>query len=90
MTEREHATTPRERMSEVNAVNHPPHYKAGEIETITIVDQITAHYPGDEAFSVGSALKYLARAPHKGAKLEDLRKARWYIDHAITLVEGRT
>ena len=73
-------------------VNHPGHYTIGAIETIEFIDQVCAHYPGDEAFSVGSALKYIARAPHKNNRLEDLRKAAWYINHAITLIEnkGRT
>lgn len=53
------------------------------------IDQVSAHYRGDEAFSVGSALRYLARAPHKNAKLEDLKKAAWYINHVITLVEDK-
>jgi uncharacterized protein DUF3310 len=77
-------------MSEVDAVNHPRHYNMGAIETIEFIDQVCAHYPGDEAFSVGCALRYLARAPHKNAKLEDLKKAAWYINHVITLVEERS
>jgi Protein of unknwon function (DUF3310) len=70
-------------------INHPKHYTVGTIEAIEFIDQVCAHYRGDEAYSVGSALKYLARAPHKNAKLEDLKKAAWYINHAIAIVEGR-
>jgi hypothetical protein len=62
----------------------------GAIETIEIIDQVCAHYPGDEAVSIGSALRYLARAPHKNNKLEDLRKAAWYIDHAIQIIESKS
>lgn len=71
-------------------VDHPKHYCMGPLETIDIIDQVCAHYPGDEAVSVGCALKYLVRAPHKNGKLEDLRKARWYLDHVIQVVEGKS
>ena len=42
-------------------------------------------------FNRGNAIKYLARAGRKdpGAELEDLRKARWYVDREIALVESR-
>jgi Protein of unknwon function (DUF3310) len=71
-------------------VDHPRHYNVGPIETIEFVDQVCAHYPGDEAFSVGCVLRYVARGPHKNAKLEDLKKAAWYLAHAIRLVEKRS
>jgi Protein of unknwon function (DUF3310) len=38
---------------------------------------------------VGGAIKYIARAPHKGKKLEDLKKAVWYLNHAIALIEDK-
>jgi uncharacterized protein DUF3310 len=76
-------------MSEVDAVNHPRHYAAGAIEAIEFINQVCAHYPGDEAFSVGSVLKYVARAPHKNSKLEDLKKAAWYLNHVIAIVEDK-
>jgi Protein of unknwon function (DUF3310) len=71
-------------------VDHPKHYNAGPVETIEIIEQVCAHYPGREAFAVGCVVKYLARAPHKGSKLEDLRKAAWYIDRIIQIVEGKS
>jgi hypothetical protein len=73
-------------MTNHDNVNHPKHYNTGEIETIEFIDQVCAHYAGDEAFSVGCVLRYLARAPHKNGKLEDLKKAAWYIDHVIAIV----
>jgi hypothetical protein len=68
-------------------INSPRHYTMGSIETITFVDQVCLYYQGDEAFSIGSAIKYLARAPHKGNKIEDLKKALWYVRHAVELAE---
>lgn len=54
-------------------VNHPAHYQTGGIEVIEIIHR----YRLD--FALGSAIKYIFRADHKGNRLEDLRKARWCI-----------
>ncbi len=70
-------------------VNHPPHYTMGKIEVINMLDEIALGYPGSEAYSAGCVVKYVARAPYKGALLEDLRKAQWYLTHLIELVEGK-
>jgi hypothetical protein len=58
-------------------VNHPTHYTAhpSGIECI----QITEHM----GFCIGNAIKYLWRADLKGKALEDLKKARFYIDREI-------
>ncbi len=68
---------------EESAVNHPPHYKTGGIETI---DFIEAKGLG---FHLGNVVKYVTRADHKGNRLEDLKKARWYLDREILRAEGR-
>lgn len=61
-------------------VNHPAHYRhPSGIECI----QITEHMN----FNVGNAIKYLWRCDQKGKHLEDLKKARWYIDREIQLRE---
>lgn len=59
-------------------VNHPPHYKAhpSGVECIEIVEW----FP----FNIGNAIKYLWRHDEKGNPIEDLRKAKWYIDREIT------
>lgn len=58
-------------------VNHPPHY-LGHPSGVECI-QITEHM----GFNLGNALKYIWRADLKGAALEDLRKAIWYIDREI-------
>jgi len=58
-------------------VNHPPHYKAGGIETIDFIEAKTLDY------HLGNVVKYVSRADHKGNKLEDLKKAQWYLARAI-------
>ncbi len=58
-------------------INHPPHYTShpSGIECI----QITEHM----GFNLGNALKYIWRADEKGAALDDLRKAAWYVQREI-------
>jgi hypothetical protein len=58
-------------------VNHPPHYTShpSGIECI----QVTEHM----GFCVGNAIKYLWRADEKGTAIQDLEKAKWYIDREI-------
>lgn len=59
------------------AVDHPKHYNdhPSGIEAITVCE----HYN----FNVGNAIKYLWRAGLKGDAVEDMKKARWYIDREI-------
>jgi hypothetical protein len=64
-----------------DAVNHPPHYKTGGIETI---DYIEAKQLG---YHLGNVVKYVSRADHKGKQIEDLKKARWYLDREIERLE---
>lgn len=67
-----------------SAVEHPPHYSAGGVEAIDVIEAL-GHGHG---FCVGNALKYLWRAGRKSPDaLEDLKKARWYIHRAIEALE---
>ena len=59
------------------AVNHPAHYNVGKIEVIDAIEDWGLN------FSLGNAVKYIARADHKGKPVEDLEKARWYIEREI-------
>ena len=64
-----------------DAIN-PEHYKTHKsgIECI----QVTEHFN----FCLGNAIKYIWRAGQKGSKLEDLKKARWYLDREIGRIEN--
>jgi len=65
-------------------VNHPQHYNQDGIECF---DVISAFF-GKEAledFCLGNALKYLMRCQHKGKYLEDLKKAKFYIEKILAL-----
>lgn len=59
------------------SVNHPKHYNFGSIEVIDVLEDWQL------GFHEANAVKYIARAKHKGNELEDLRKARWYLDRRI-------
>jgi hypothetical protein len=63
-------------------VDHPTHYNQGQIECIEVIDQLNL------GFSLGNALKYIWRCNDKGKKIEDLRKAVWYIEHEIAIAES--
>jgi hypothetical protein len=58
-------------------VNHPAHYTKGGIE---VYDFIKAK---GLSYELGNVVKYVSRAEYKANKLEDLKKARWYLDAAI-------
>ncbi len=64
-----------------DVVNHPPHYTFGTIEVITAIEDWQLD------FHEANTVKYVARAKHKGNRLEDLRKARWYLDRKIAMLE---
>lgn len=58
-------------------INHPPHYTShpSGVECITVVEHMS--------FNLGNAIKYVWRADLKGNAIEDLQKARFYIDREI-------
>lgn len=70
-------------------INHPQHYTLGRIEVIDFIEDKGLN------FNLGNVVKYVARAGHKKSSgksmdakaLEDLKKARWYIDREITARE---
>jgi len=73
----------RSNASTKETINHPPHY-GGEANPYEAIKIIEAHKLG---FHLGNAVKYILRADHKGKKVEDLKKARWYLDREISRVE---
>jgi len=62
-------------------VDHPPHYNQGPMEVIDLIEGFGL------GFHLGNVVKYILRAPYKGAPLEDLKKARWYLDRQIAVLE---
>jgi|TARA_R110001632_G_scaffold45432_1_gene115487 hypothetical protein len=72
---------------ENDIVNNPSHYTQGKIEVIDfIIDQ-------DMDYLTASALKYLCRYKHKHVgegQIEDLRKARFYIEKLIDSLQFKS
>lgn len=70
-------------------VNHPAHYTSGKIETIDFIEDKELN------FNLGNVVKYVSRCCRKKSSgksmdakaLEDLKKARWYLDREITTRE---
>lgn len=70
-------------------VNHPPHYQNGSgPETIDIIKWMCEDLVGIQAVDTANVIKYLSRWYQKNG-LEDLYKARWYLNHLIENVEEK-
>ena len=68
-------------------VNHPNHYKTPSgLETIDVIEAFTEGLNGFEATHTGNVIKYICRWKKKNG-LEDLKKARWYLDRLIEKIE---
>jgi len=61
-------------------INKPEHYIHGGIETWDVIEAWKLNY------NLGNVVKYISRADHKGKRLEDLQKARAYLDREIELL----
>lgn len=72
-------------------INHPKHYNTGKIETYDYIEDQGLNY------AMGNVIKYVSRAGKKKASgksldasaLEDLKKARWYLDKEIARREAK-
>ena len=58
-------------------INHPPHYTTGGVETIDFIEAKKLGY------NLGNVIKYITRADYKGSRIEDLQKAKWYLEREI-------
>jgi hypothetical protein len=76
--------------AEADPVRRPAHYTKGAVEVIDFIDQTLDGYTDPRvAYYIGNALKYLARAPHKGNTQQDLEKAEYYLRRAINRVASK-
>ena len=64
-------------------IDHPQHYNAGSIEVIDAIEDWQLD------FNAGNVIKYVARHAYKGKPLEDLKKARWYLQRLIDNIESK-
>ena len=65
----------------MSSVNHPKHYNTGKIEVIDAIEE------WNMGFCDGNVIKYVARHKHKGKPIEDLKKAKWYLERLIQQYE---
>ena len=69
-------------MAAADPVNSPKHYTQGSMEVITAIEGMGLDY------HQGNVVKYVSRYRYKNG-IEDLRKAKWYIDRLIYIEEQR-
>ena len=68
-------------------VSHPDHYQSETgLEVIEVIEAFTFNLKGIEAVATGNILNYICRWKKKNG-LQDLKKAKWYLDHLINHVE---
>ena len=73
--------------SEDKMVSHPSHYQSSTgLEVINVIEAFTSDLKGIEATDTGNVLKYMCRWKNKNG-LQDLEKAKWYLDHLIDHVK---
>lgn len=70
----------------VDQVYSPSHYTQGHIECIEAIESAVMGLRGSEAVYVSNIIKYTWRYKTKNG-LEDLKKARWYLNRLISLYE---
>lgn len=68
-------------------INSPKHYIEGGIETIDYMKAKLTHerFVG---YLQANVIKYISRAQYKSNELEDLKKARWYLNRMIEELEN--
>ena len=68
----------------METVNHPSHYGGDTVyETIKVIEAWGL------GFHLGNAVKYISRADKKGANIEDIKKAVWYLNREIERRENQ-
>lgn len=70
-------------MTKADNVNHPAHYQSSTgLEVIDAIEAFTEGLEGIDAVCTGNIIKYVSRWKKKNG-VEDLQKARWYLDKLI-------
>tara|TARA_R110001583_G_scaffold84961_6_gene222975 strand:+ start:1310 stop:1609 length:300 start_codon:yes stop_codon:yes gene_type:complete len=90
MKEDEEEQAGKEAYGNVDMVNSPPHYNQTGIECIHAISAATGD--GFKHYLQGNILKYLWRFDYKEKPVEDLEKAKWYLDKLIeeVMADGKS
>lgn len=76
-------------METEDVVNKPNHYQlTAQHEVIFYLYKLTTALPAEVSYSVGNSLKYISRAPRKGALVQDIEKAIYYAKDAQVQAGG--
>ena len=70
-------------MSNNEKINHPSHYNNGTLEVIDVITDWGLD------FVEGNIIKYIARSKYKNNTLEDLKKAKWYLEYLIEKIQNK-
>jgi hypothetical protein len=65
-----------------DAVEAPEHYTYSDIQPVDVIETWGLNW------SLGNVVKYVARAEYKNNKLQDLKKAEWYLRREIARLEN--
>lgn len=71
--------------AEKDMVNKPSHYQSGKFEVIDVIEAFHL----DKDFYLANVIKYILRSGKKENTLQDLKKARWYLDRKIQNLEQK-
>ena len=81
--------------SSTDMVNHPPHYASSKIECIDAMEAMTGQNRDYKTFLTGHMMylwqvifKYIWRFPYKENPVEDLKKAKFYLERLINRLEN--
>lgn len=62
---------------DIDMVNNPPHYRKGKMDSFAFIEDQKLN------FAEGCVVKYVTRYKYKGTPLQDLEKAKWYLEKLI-------
>lgn len=68
-------------------VNHPSHYNSGKIECIEAIEAMQPIGAPGADFCRGNTVKYLWRLGLKDESLQEVRKAQWYLNRLVSILE---
>lgn len=74
---------PEQKVEGTSNVDHPAHYNKFKFETIQVIEDWQLN------FNIGNTIKYLSRYKFKGKEIEDLEKARFYLDREIATLKAK-
>lgn len=63
-------------------INHPKHYNMGKFEAMDVIEDWKLD------FHLGNTIKYIVRSKYTNNEIEDLKKAKCYLERKIELLEG--